>query len=182
MDDLLVIKSIPLSKETILWFEFLLNPNLLQSHLEKRNPGKEFFFNISREKNQQIKIVSEPSCFDLLNQFLNMAPDASTNLFDINHLTEADNSNSMPVTPGGGSNGGKFKMLRKQLAVKILGLKVATFLKWNLNTLEQQLTVQKQICLLKDLCIISFGKNVNIPLLSDFTTNVGKFLFKCNIK
>lgn len=40
MDDLLVIKSIPLSKETILWFEFLLNPNLLQTHLEKQNPGK----------------------------------------------------------------------------------------------------------------------------------------------
>lgn len=103
-----------------------------------------------------------------------MAPDASTNLFDINHLTEADNSNSMPVTPGGSNE--KFKMLRKQLAVKILGLKVATFLKWNLDTIEQHLSVQKQICLLKDLCIISFGKNVNIPLHPDFTTNVGEFV------
>ncbi|KAL5273121.1 INTS8 family protein [Megaselia abdita] len=150
MDDLLVIKSIPLSKETILWFEFLLNPALLQKHLEKKFP--------------------EPT--ELLNQFLNMAPDLATNVFDINHLTEADSSNSMPVTPGGGGSNGKFKMLRKQLAVKILGLKVATFLKWNLDILEQQLTVPKQICLLKDLCIISFGKNVNIPLHSDFTNNV----------
>lgn len=103
-----------------------------------------------------------------------MAPDISTNLFDINHLTEADSSNSMPVTPGGSN--GKFKMLRKQLAVKILGLKVATFLKWNLDIIENQLTVPKQICLLKDLCIISFGKNVNIPLHTDFSANVGEFL------
>lgn len=158
MDDLLVIKSIPLSKETILWFEFLLNPSLLKDHLEK---------------NQD----QEKTCLDLLNQFLSMCPDLSTNLFDINHLTaEADSSNSMPTTPGGSN--GIFKMLRKQLAVKILGLKVATFLKWNLDIIEQQLSIPKQICLLKDLCIIAFGKNVSIPL-HNFTANVGKFVYNC---
>lgn len=105
-----------------------------------------------------------------------MAPDVSTNLFDINHLPEPDSTNTIPVTPGGGASNGKFKMPRKQLAVKILGLKVATFLKWNLDVIEQQLIVPKQICLLKDLCIIAFGKNVNIPLHSDFVPNVCKIL------
>lgn len=39
MDDPLRPKTVPLSAETILWFEFLLDPSLLTSHLAKANPG-----------------------------------------------------------------------------------------------------------------------------------------------
>lgn len=38
--DLLRPGTVPISPDTILWFEFLLNPSLLQKHLSKPNPGK----------------------------------------------------------------------------------------------------------------------------------------------
>lgn len=56
------------------------------------------------------------------------------------------------------------KIGRKQLALKILGLKVASFLKWNLQTLERNLSVQRQVQLLSDLCSITSDKLVNLPL------------------
>lgn len=37
--DLLRPGTIPISPETVLWFEFLLDPNLLLQHLEKPKPG-----------------------------------------------------------------------------------------------------------------------------------------------
>lgn len=37
MDDPLRPKTVPLSAETILWFEFLLDPSLLTAHLTKEN-------------------------------------------------------------------------------------------------------------------------------------------------
>lgn len=56
------------------------------------------------------------------------------------------------------------KLGRKQLALKILSLKVASFLNFNLDTFEKFLPVQKQIQLLSDLCSISSGRLVNLPL------------------
>lgn len=40
MDDPLKPTSVPLEAETILWFEFLLNPSLLIAHLRKENPSE----------------------------------------------------------------------------------------------------------------------------------------------
>lgn len=37
--DLLRPGTVPISPDTILWFEFLLNPSLLQQHLSKPSPG-----------------------------------------------------------------------------------------------------------------------------------------------
>lgn len=37
--DLLRPGTVPISPDTILWFEFLLDPNLLKKHLSKPNPG-----------------------------------------------------------------------------------------------------------------------------------------------
>lgn len=31
--------TVPISPDTILWFEFLLNPSLLEKHLSKPSPG-----------------------------------------------------------------------------------------------------------------------------------------------
>lgn len=56
------------------------------------------------------------------------------------------------------------KIGRKQLALKILGLKVAAKLKWNLDVLERNLSMQKQVQLLSDLCSVTSGKMVNLPL------------------
>lgn len=40
MDDPLKPKAVPLSAETVLWFEFLLDPELITKHLQKPAPGK----------------------------------------------------------------------------------------------------------------------------------------------
>lgn len=40
MDDPLRPKAVPLDSETVLWFEFLLDPQLITKHLQKLNPGK----------------------------------------------------------------------------------------------------------------------------------------------
>lgn len=40
MDDPLRPKTVPLSAETILWFEFLLDPSLLTVHLTKEDTRK----------------------------------------------------------------------------------------------------------------------------------------------
>lgn len=56
------------------------------------------------------------------------------------------------------------KIGRKQLALKILGLKAASYLKWNLQLIERNLSLQKQVQLLSDLCSIASGKLVHLPL------------------
>lgn len=38
--DLLRPGTVPISAETVLWFEFLLDPNLLLNHLKREKPGK----------------------------------------------------------------------------------------------------------------------------------------------
>lgn len=40
MDNPLKPTSVPLDSETILWFEFLLNPSMLTEHLQKENASK----------------------------------------------------------------------------------------------------------------------------------------------
>lgn len=47
MDDPLKPTSVPLEAETILWFEFLLNPSLLTTHLQKENASMYFIIHIS---------------------------------------------------------------------------------------------------------------------------------------
>lgn len=38
--DLLRPGTVPISPDTVFWFEFLLDPNLLKKHLSKPNPGQ----------------------------------------------------------------------------------------------------------------------------------------------
>lgn len=38
--DLLRPGTVPISPETVLWFEFLLDQGLLRKHLEKQIPGR----------------------------------------------------------------------------------------------------------------------------------------------
>ncbi|XP_055382433.1 integrator complex subunit 8 isoform X2 [Condylostylus longicornis] len=149
MDNPLKPKSVPLSAETVLWFEFLLNPNLLNSHLKKLNP--------------------DPSPIELISQFIQMAPENQMiPQYDLTGATNPETEGNIPIqnpptpTPEG------LKMPRKSIALKILTLKIATHIKWNLDIIEKNLPVQKQIHLLKDLCTLSFGKTINIPISEDF--------------
>ena len=66
------------------------------------------------------------------------------------------------------------RLTRKQLALKILALKVATWLKWNLDVFEKNLPIPKQLFLLRDLCTISFGKRVTIPFTNEFQPKISK--------
>jgi len=40
MDDPLKPKPVPLAAETVLWFEFLLDPHKITHHLQRPHPGK----------------------------------------------------------------------------------------------------------------------------------------------
>lgn len=123
MDDPLRPKTVPLSAETILWFEFLLDPSLLTVHLTKEDTRKlvrlrslfNFFFLNS--------INSVPTPIELISQFLSIAPESQSNPSDI---TSPDIESALNKNEG-------LKIGHKQLALKILGLKVASHLKWNLG-------------------------------------------------
>ncbi|XP_055592549.1 integrator complex subunit 8 isoform X2 [Uranotaenia lowii] len=127
--DVLRQKSAPLSDETILWFEFLLKPNLLIKHLSKPIPTTE-----------------------LIAQFLSIAPE-NQNPNDLNS----------PETDSMNKNDG-LKYSKKHLALKVLALKVAAYLRWDLDVLEKNLPAQRQVQLLSDLCSIAAGKTVHLPL------------------
>lgn len=71
------------------------------------------------------------------------------------------------------------QLTRKQLALKILELKVATWLKWDLDLLEKSLPVLMQLSLLRDLLTISYGRSVSIPLTSDFDMKICKYHTTC---
>lgn len=111
MDDPLRQKSVPLAAETVLWFEFLIDPSLLTAYLQKNgNDGG-------------------PSPLELITQFLSKP---ST------HQPISVQTIDLPVTPCDTSVVGDpfeaFQLIgRKQLAQKILSLKVASFLKWELG-------------------------------------------------
>lgn len=83
-----------------------------------------------------------------------MAPDSQNNTTT---ATTPDIESAMNRTEG-------LKIGRKQLALKILGLKVASYLKWNLQVLERNLPLQKQVQVLSDLCSVTSDKMVNLPL------------------
>lgn len=85
-----------------------------------------------------------------------MAPENQNNT-TIATVTTPDIESAMNRNEG-------LKIGRKQLALKILGLKAASYLKWNLHVIERNLSLQKQVQLLSDLCSITSGKLVNLPL------------------
>lgn len=95
-----------------------------------------------------------PTPIELISKFLSIAPENQTNSIDI---TTPDIESALNKNEG-------LKIGRKQLALKILGLKVASHMKWNLQLLEKNLTLQKQVQLLSDLCTVTSGKIVTLPL------------------
>lgn len=95
-----------------------------------------------------------PTPIELISKFLSMAPENQNNTTT---ATTPDIESAMNRNEG-------LKIGRKHLALKILGLKVASYLKWNLQVLERNLSPQKQVQLLSDLCSITSDKLVNLPL------------------
>ncbi|XP_067628061.1 integrator complex subunit 8 isoform X2 [Eurosta solidaginis] len=160
MEDPLQQKAVPLAAETVLWFEFLLDPQLITKHLKKPNP--------------------DPSPLELMSQFISVTPDVvMPPQFDLTSPEAESVPGGIPVTPGASvttaadmSNVDGLRIPRKQMALKILALKVATWLKWNLDVLETSLPIPKQLFLLRDLCTVCFGKLISIPLPQDFQPKI----------
>lgn len=100
--ELLRPASVPISPETILWFEFLLDPGLLLKHLQK--------------------FSAEPPPSELITKFYDVISETLRNNPD------TENGEIINVE----TNNGKTKPPAKTTALKILSLKVGAFLKWNL--------------------------------------------------
>ncbi|XP_014469482.1 PREDICTED: integrator complex subunit 8 isoform X2 [Dinoponera quadriceps] len=135
--DLLRPGTVPISPDTILWFEFLLNPSLLRKHLSKPFP--------------------DPSPTDLIIKFMTINSDQKeTELKAIDAESNDVKSN------------GVNKWSHRNLALKILSLKVAAYLRWDLDVLEKKLPLPIQLTLLQDLFYITSDVVVDIPQIPEF--------------
>jgi len=115
-------KNVPLSDETVLWFEFLLTPELLTKHLTKENPGEIFnifIIEIILIKNIYLCLL-DPSAIELMKQFLSITPEYPPDPIPLD-----DEPQEIKID--------LLKYGRKHLALKILTLKIASHLNWNLG-------------------------------------------------
>lgn len=156
--DALKPKTVPLAAETVLWFEFLLKPELLIEHLKKKQPGKSIlalfslillFINVYR--------LPEPSPVELIEKFMTINTENAQPEFHLNAKTNTWE----PFNPDKPYDE---KLGRKQIALKILAINVTSHLRWDLNVIERNWNLQKQIQLIQDLCIITSGKGITIPM------------------
>ncbi|XP_076765909.1 integrator complex subunit 8 isoform X2 [Xylocopa sonorina] len=136
--DLLRPGTVPISPDTILWFEFLLNPSLLQQHLSKHFP--------------------DPSATDLIIKFMTISSEQKENEVKV---VDAESNDAKP--------NGLNKWSHRNLALKILSLKVAAHLKWDLDVLERKLPLPIQLTLFQDLLYITSDLTVEIPAVPEFT-------------
>ncbi|XP_013167151.1 PREDICTED: integrator complex subunit 8 [Papilio xuthus] len=136
--DLLRPGTVPISPDTILWFEFILDPTLLKKHLSKRNP--------------------EPSACELIEEFLSVDAKNSASKAASERVVDVDGPPSPPTvttTP--------LQFSRKQLALKILALKIAATLHWNLDVFETKLPPQIQQQLMQDLVYVATDTAFAVP-------------------
>lgn len=101
-----------------------------------------------------MKCISDPSPIDLIQLFLSVTPDPS----------QVPTEPSSPDSDANKKEGLQAKIGRKQLALKILALKVAAHLHFNLDIIEKSLPLSKQVQLLSDLCTVTSGKVQNLPI------------------
>lgn len=120
--DLLRPGTVPIAPDTILWFEFLLHQDLLLSHLQKPSPGTNKL--TIRQNKSPLTQFQDPSPTELISKFSDAISDTLRNRL------EADNGEVIVVE----SMQDNMKHPAKNIALKILSLKVAAFIKWNLGT------------------------------------------------
>uniref|UniRef100_A0A0A9YL24 Integrator complex subunit 8 n=1 Tax=Lygus hesperus TaxID=30085 RepID=A0A0A9YL24_LYGHE len=129
--DLLRPGTVPLSPDTTLWFEFLLDPSRLEKHLE--NP------------------VGDPSPTELISKFIS--------------VSEGEKDGTPPELPPG------LGFLppppqnynRRGKCLKILAVKVAAHLKFDLDLFENKIPLYVQAIVLKDLLDAVSPDLVDIP-------------------
>lgn len=100
---------------------------------------------------------TDPSPTDLIIKFMTINSDQKeTELKAID--TEANDVKSNGIN----------KWSHKNLALKILSLKVAAYLKWDLDILERKLPLPIQLTLLQDLFYFTSDIVVDIPTIPEF--------------
>ncbi|KAL1461880.1 hypothetical protein WDU94_013747 [Cyamophila willieti] len=116
--------TVPANPDTVLWFEFLLDPNLLERHFNKHNP--------------------DPSPENLIIKFLttSLEPPEDPELHNINGVLSdpVNNANHAPV------NGHS----RRQ-SLKILAIKICALWNFSLEQIESKLPICLQNTLLREL-------------------------------
>ncbi|XP_075231098.1 integrator complex subunit 8 [Lycorma delicatula] len=160
--DLLRPGTVPISRDTLLWFEFLLDPTrggLLEKHLNKPN--------------------SDPSGPDLIIKFLTI-PDQTKEPETINVDGNGQDPNKLNTDSIKSSSN---KLSSKNLSLKVLALKVAAFYKWDLEILEQKIPLPLQMTLLCDLLNLVgvSSKNATPHCSIDYTSEPDHVLFAVSL-
>lgn len=145
-----------------LWFEFLLTPDLLGKHLNQKNP--------------------DPNPIELIIAFLNnINTNSSSSSSTTTNNDENVNNNGVPINSVPANNGqlavnqdgsnsnstenGLNLNSKKYLGIRLLALKVAAFLRFDLDTLESNLPITMQFTLLNELiriCDNNSGNNCSL--------------------
>lgn len=141
--DLLRPGTVPISPDTVLWFEFLLDQNLLPKHLEKEKPG----ISIVLVTSDILRFsFLEPSPTDLIIKFTNAVLDSIKNENSGAAIKRNETEPSDLIENGNGEvMKSKPQDTLKNLALKILSLRIAAFLKWNLDVWEMKLPAKVQV-------------------------------------
>ncbi|CAG9764754.1 unnamed protein product [Ceutorhynchus assimilis] len=147
--DLLKPGTVPISPDTVLMFEFLLDKNLLWNHLRKPNP--------------------DPAPIDLITKFYDAI--ART----LRNQQEPENSESTNLECSY-----VVQHPAKNIAMKIMSLKVAAYLNWKLTEIRS-LPFKTQISLLQDLMYFTSEKKTIMEISNieepDIKTASPQFLF-----
>ncbi|XP_065335284.1 integrator complex subunit 8 isoform X2 [Cloeon dipterum] len=117
--------------ETVMWFEFLLDPKSLKEHLEKARP--------------------DPTPTELIVKLMDKITSETAAAEKAPPTPAYENLDDKPVDTPKPNN----SATKKKLALKVMCLKIAAFLKWNLDIIEQKIPLETQHTLLQDLLIIS---------------------------
>ena len=123
------------SEPKTMWFEFLLQPKLLETHLKNEN--------------------SSPQPFELIAQFLTNALTASVT--SVTNPTQVANGTDEQNGFGSSSQQPSLESIKKAMdnkksnAIRFLSFKIMSFLNWDINQLETNLPPTQQDFLLNEL-------------------------------
>lgn len=140
MNQLSSMSARPATPRKILWFEFLLEPSLLEKHLSQPNPDPP----VTELIIQFLTNISSSTPTEQNSNTTNVNPSINTACGTLLVNQDLENTTTKSSTVQEVEN-------KKNLALKLLALKAAAFLKWDLNLLEKTLPLPIQENLIKDL-------------------------------
>ena len=165
-----------------LWFEFLLTPDLLGKHLNQKNPDPNpieliisFLNNINTNSSSSSSSTTTNNDENVNNNGvpINSVPINSVpiNSVPINSVPQPINNGQLVIVSNqDGSNSNSTENginlnSKKYLGIRLLALKVASFLRFDLDTLESNLPITMQFTLLNELiriCDNNAGNNCSL--------------------